>query len=108
MKPLLLVLSPAALLVAATAYAADTRLIEDQVEAKVEAAGYTNVHGIEPEGKHFDADATKDGKPVHLHVDANTGAITPAPHEDEEKHDKDSAANSQFPIVSIQSPESKA
>jgi hypothetical protein len=39
---------------------------------------------IEREGKHFDADATKDGKSVHLHVNATTGAITPMAHEDEE------------------------
>jgi hypothetical protein len=94
MKPVSLVILAGALLVGAGAHAADNTLTEDQVKAKVEAAGYTNVHDIEREGKHFDADATKDGKSVHLHVDATTGAIKPMAHEDEEheeheKHDKD-------------------
>ena len=64
-------------------------LTETQVAAKLQAAGYTNVHGIEHEGDHFDADATKDGKPVHLHVDAKTGAIVPAnkEHESEENEE---------------------
>ena len=37
-----------------------------------------------------DADARKDGKPVHLHVDARSGAITPMtgePEEEEEEHE---------------------
>lgn len=59
-------------------------LTEAQVLTKLQEAGYTKVHGVEREGKHFDADAMKDGKAVHVHVDAATGAITPAPDESEE------------------------
>ena len=49
-----------------------------QVTAKLQAAGYTNVHDVEREGDHYDADAVKDGRAVHMHVDRKTGAITPA------------------------------
>jgi hypothetical protein len=59
-------------------------LTEAQVAAKLKAAGYINVHDVELEGRHFDAEATKDGKPVHLHVDARTGAIHPVANESEE------------------------
>jgi predicted aspartyl protease len=55
-----------------------------QVTAKLQAAGYASVHHVAREGDHFDADATKNGKPVHLHVDAKTGAITPVANEKEE------------------------
>ncbi|MGN6457447.1 MAG: PepSY domain-containing protein [Achromobacter mucicolens] len=55
-----------------------------QVTAKLKAAGYTDVHGVEHEGDHYDADAMKNGKAVHLHVDAKSGAISPAPRENEE------------------------
>ncbi|UHQ19354.1 PepSY domain-containing protein [Lysobacter sp. KIS68-7] len=65
-------------------------LTESQVTAKLTEAGYTKVHGVEKEGTHFDADAMKDGKAVHLHVDAMTGAITANPNESEESeaHEK--------------------
>jgi hypothetical protein len=70
-----------------------TALTQAQVVEKLQAAGYTKVHGVEKEGKHFDADAMKDGKAVHLHVDASTGAIMPANDEDEreeaEEHEHD-------------------
>jgi len=56
-----------------------------QVTAKLQAAGYTNVHDVEREGDHYDADAVKDGRAVHMHVDRKTGAITPANHENETK-----------------------
>ena len=56
-----------------------------QVKQKLEAAGYTKVHGVEKEGTHFDADAMKDGKAVHLHVDAKSGAISVANDEHEEE-----------------------
>jgi len=58
-----------------------------QVTAKLKAAGYTSVHAVESEGRHFDADAIKDGRPVHLHVDAKTGAIRPVAHETEEEEE---------------------
>ena len=61
-------------------------LTEADVTSKLEAAGYSNVHGVEREGKHFDADATtKDGKPAHLHVDAKTATVTQVAHESEEE-----------------------
>jgi uncharacterized membrane protein YkoI len=48
----------------------------DQVKAKIEAAGFTNVSDIRREEDHFDAKAMKDGKKVILEVDAKTGQIT--------------------------------
>lgn len=61
------------------------------VIAAVEAAGYTNVREIEREGSHFDAEATKDNRTVHLHIDAKTGAVQQADNESEEgeEHEKD-------------------
>lgn len=56
--------------------AAATTLTPDQVEARIEAAGYTNVQIIRRDGNRFDAKATQDGKRVSLDVDAQTGAIT--------------------------------
>ena len=58
-------------------------LTSAQVTAKLQAAGYTKVHGIEKEGTHYDADAMKDGKAIHLHVDARTGDIMVANDENE-------------------------
>jgi hypothetical protein len=60
-----------------------------QVTTKLEAAGYTKVHGIEKEGTHFDADAMKDGKAVHLHVDAKSGAIAVANNEHDEEEEEE-------------------
>jgi cytochrome c556 len=56
--------------------AADDELTADQVKAKIEAAGFTNVSDIRREEDHFDAKAMKDGKKVILEVDAKTGTIT--------------------------------
>lgn len=64
-------------------------LTDAQVTAKLQAAGYTDVHGVEHEGDHFDADAMKSGKPVHLHVNAKTGAIMPANHENESEENEE-------------------
>jgi cytochrome c556 len=58
------------------ASAADEELTVDQVKAKIEAAGFTNVSDIRREEDHFDAKAMKDGKKVILEVDAKTGQIT--------------------------------
>jgi uncharacterized membrane protein YkoI len=66
---------------------AEDELTKDQVKAKIEAAGYTNVSDVHREKGHYDAKAVKDGKKVELDVDAKTGAITP--EEEEEHHDKD-------------------
>ena len=63
--------------------AATTQMTSAQVAEKLQAAGYTKVHGIEKEGTHFDVDAMKDGKAVHLHVDARTGDIMVANDENE-------------------------
>jgi len=68
-------------------------LTKDQVKAKLEAAGYTNVSGIRREKNHYDAKGTKDGKTVAVDVDAKTGAITPESEESEatereEHHEK--------------------
>lgn len=63
-------------------------LTDAQVTAKLQTAGYTNVHDVEHEGDHFDAEAMKNGKTVHVHVDAKTGAIMPANNEDESKENE--------------------
>ena len=65
-------------------------LTSAQVKAKLEAAGYSNVHDVQREGTHFDADAVKGGKPLHLHVDARSGAITPVANESEEEEEHES------------------
>lgn len=75
------------LLLAANASAAD--LSKDQVKAKLEAAGYTNVSDIRREKGHFDVKATKDGQVVMLDVDAKTGAITPENEKQEASEHKD-------------------
>ena len=64
------------LAVAGQASAEDDELTADQVKAKIEAAGFTNVSDIHREGDHFDAKATKNGEKVTLEVDAKTGTIT--------------------------------
>ena len=71
-------LTGAALLfaLAGQAGAADDELTADQVKAKIEAAGFTNVSDIRREGDHFDAKALKNGEKVTLEVDAQTGTIT--------------------------------
>ena len=56
--------------------AADDEHTADQVKAKIEAAGFTNVSDIRREGDHFDAKALKNGEKVTLEVDAQTGTIT--------------------------------
>jgi len=56
---------------------AAAELTSAQVWSRLEAAGYTNIQNIHREGDHFGVKATKDGKPVSLDVDAQTGAITP-------------------------------
>jgi predicted aspartyl protease len=64
-------------------------LTDAQVTAKLQAAGYSNVRDVEHEGDHYDADAMKNGRKVHVHVDARSGAITPANGEkDNEEHEE--------------------
>jgi hypothetical protein len=67
----------AGLSLSAIGVAAATDLTPDQVKARIEAAGYTNVQILRREGTRFDAKATKSGQQVFLDVDAKTGAITP-------------------------------
>ena len=62
-----------------------TAMTGAQVTAKLQAAGYANVHDVEREGSHFDADATRDGRAIHLHVDVATGKIKPVAKEAEEE-----------------------
>ena len=64
-------------------------LTDAQVTAKLQAAGYTNVHDVEHEGDHFDAEAMKNGKTMHVHVDAKTGAIMPANDENESEENEE-------------------
>ncbi len=61
-------------------------LTPDQVKARLDAAGYSNVRIVRREGDHFDAKATKDGKEVSLDVDAKTGAIAPETEGKDEQH----------------------
>lgn len=64
-------------------------MTDAQVTQRLQAAGYSNVKNVKREGDHFDADATKNGMSVHVHVNARTGAITPANNENEnEEHEK--------------------
>jgi hypothetical protein len=88
----MLVSAITALLLAGSGLAAaqtkPTSMTDAQVTAKLQAAGYTKVHDVEREGSHFDADATKDGKAVHLHVDAATGEIKQVAHEEEEENEE--------------------
>jgi hypothetical protein len=63
-------------------------MTDAQITAKLQAAGYTNVHDVELEGDHYDADATQGERMVHVHVDAKSGAITTADDENEnEEHE---------------------
>jgi hypothetical protein len=64
-----------------------TDLTPDQVKARLEAAGYTNVQIVRRDGTHFDAKAIKGGKQVSLDVDGKTGVITPEAEGKGEKHD---------------------
>ena len=62
-------------------------LTPDQVKARLEAAGYSNVQIVRREGSHFDAVGTKDGKRVSLDVDGKTGAISPEKEGKDEEHE---------------------
>jgi len=64
-------------------------MTDAQVTQRLQAAGYTHVKNVKHEGDHFDADVTKNGKSMHVHVNAKTGAITPAKNESEEDDDDD-------------------
>lgn len=64
-----------ALLAAGAAPAA--QLAPDQIKSKLEAAGYKDVHDIEFDDGHYEAEATTAaGTRVDLDIDPNTGAVT--------------------------------
>ena len=65
------------------------QMTDAQVTAKLQAAGYTNVSNIRREGDHFDAQAMKGGRTVHVHVDARTGAITPTNYRSEQEEESE-------------------
>lgn len=71
--------------IAQSSMSTQSSLTAAQVTAKLQAAGYTNVHDVKLEGDHYDADATQGGRMVHVHVNAKSGAITPANDEDEDE-----------------------
>ena len=79
----------AAVLFAFASQAGAADLTKDQVKAKVEAAGYTNVSDIRMEEGHYDAKAMKEGKVVYLDIDAKTGAISTEDEEDEKREHHD-------------------
>lgn len=57
--------------------AAGTSLTAEQVTAKLQAAGYTNVHDVEYDDGQWEADAVSaDGRSVDLEIDPRTGAVT--------------------------------
>ena len=76
----------AAVLFGIAGQAGAANLTKDQVKAKVEAAGYTNVSDIRSEKDHFDVTAMKDGKKVTVDVDAKTGAISPEEEHEDDEH----------------------
>jgi hypothetical protein len=49
---------------------------KDQVIQKLEAAGYTNVTGLEADDGHWEGNGVKSGKITEFHVDPHTGAFT--------------------------------
>jgi hypothetical protein len=49
---------------------------KEQVQQKLEAAGYTHITGIEADDGHWEGKGVKDGKIMEFHVDPHTGAIT--------------------------------
>lgn len=60
----------------ATAAPAAGTLSPADVQSKVEAAGYTNVHDLEFDDGHWEAEATSaKGAAVDLKIDATSGAV---------------------------------
>jgi hypothetical protein len=50
-------------------------LSEDEIRAKLQLEGYTNVNELQLQGVNYEAKATKDGRNVNLTVDARTGSV---------------------------------
>jgi hypothetical protein len=51
-------------------------MTRDQVMQKLEAAGYTNVTGLEADDGHWEGKGVKNGKITEFHVDPHTGTFT--------------------------------
>jgi hypothetical protein len=49
---------------------------KDQVTKTLEAAGYTNITGLEADDDHWEGKGVKNGKITEFHVDPHSGAIT--------------------------------
>jgi len=49
---------------------------KDQVQQKVEAAGYTNISQIKADDGHLEGKGVKNGQITEFHVDPHSGAIT--------------------------------
>jgi hypothetical protein len=48
----------------------------EQVTQKLEAAGYSNITGLEADDGHWEGKGVKNGKIMEFHVDPKSGAIT--------------------------------
>ncbi|MET0409001.1 MAG: PepSY domain-containing protein [Hyphomicrobium sp.] len=51
-------------------------LPKEQVIQKLEAAGYTNITGLEADDGHWEGKGVKNGKITEFHVDPRTGTFT--------------------------------
>jgi hypothetical protein len=47
-----------------------------QIQARLQSSGFDNVRNLSRQGDQFNATATKDGQPVKLQIDANSGRVT--------------------------------
>jgi hypothetical protein len=58
-------------------------ITEQQVRDKLTADGFSNVE-ITSQGRIFHANATKDGRPLRLVIDAQSGTVAQAPDDDDD------------------------
>jgi hypothetical protein len=49
---------------------------QDQVTKKLEAAGYTNITGLQADDGHWEGKGVKNGQITEFHVDPHSGAIS--------------------------------
>ncbi len=49
---------------------------KDQVMQKLQAAGYSNVTGLEADDGHWEGKGVKNGQITEFHIDPHTGAFT--------------------------------
>ena len=47
-----------------------------QIQARLQSSGFDNVSNLKRQGDAYNATATKDGQPVKLQIDANSGRVT--------------------------------